>query len=72
MLCVQAGQEGVLGVLTLILGSGLVFKQRKRIKDPTENTSQHLELVAEFGWMLNLLLLSDFLVEVELGGNSCT
>lgn len=37
MLCVQAGQEGVLGVLTLILGSGLVFKQRKRIKDPTEN-----------------------------------
>lgn len=32
MLCVQAGQEGVLGVLTLVLGSGLVCKQRKGIK----------------------------------------
>lgn len=32
MLCVQAGQEGVLGVLTLVWGSGLVCKQRKGIK----------------------------------------
>lgn len=78
MLCVQAGQEGVLGVLMLVLGSGLVCKQRKGIKAshrkhiPAAGIGGRACMDAELVWMLSLLLLSDFLGEVELGGSSCT